>query len=99
MKDPVDHHLPASLMNSYLTEVKNFFENYKHSERDNLDIIENIILDPGCYEVFKLMREAIVTRNDLEKLRKKGVDDVDRVLKAMWKSKMIAVFQDDKQTE
>ena len=45
------------------------------------------------------MREAIVTRNDLEKLRKKGVDDVDRVLKALWETKMVAVFKDDKANE
>ncbi len=99
IKDPVDRHLPASLKDSYITEVRNFFQNYIPSEQDNLDIIEKIFLDPSCYEVLTLMREAMVTRNDLEKLRKKGVDDVDRVLKAMWETKMVAVFQDEKQNE
>ncbi|UYP45248.1 hypothetical protein NEF87_001533 [Candidatus Lokiarchaeum ossiferum] len=99
VKDPVDHHLPASLKDSYIKEVRNFFELYVPSEADNLAIIDKVLLDPACYEVIKLMREAMVTRNDLEKLRKKGVDDVDRVLKAMWETKMIAVFQDDKNNE
>ncbi|WP_371805853.1 hypothetical protein [Candidatus Lokiarchaeum ossiferum] len=99
IKDPVDHHLPASLKDSYIKEVRNFFELYVPSEADNLAIIDKVLLDPACYEVIKLMREAMVTRNDLEKLRKKGVDDVDRVLKAMWETKMIAVFQDDKNNE
>ena len=99
IKDPVDRHLPASLKDSYLTEVRNFFENYVPSEQDSLEVINKVFLDPACYEVLKLMREAMVTRNDLEKLRKKGVDDVDRVLKAMWETKMVAVFQDDKQNE
>jgi hypothetical protein len=99
VKDPVDHHLPESLKSSYLTEVRNFFENYTPSEADALEIIDKVFLDPGCYETLTLMREAMVTRNDLEKLRKKGVDDVDRVLKAMWETKMVTVLQDDKQNE
>ncbi len=99
IKDPVDHHLPESLKTSYIKEVRNFFEHYVPSESDNLAIIDKVMLDPACYEVLKLMREAMVTRNDLEKLRKKGVDDVDRVLKALWETKMIAVFQDDKNNE
>ncbi len=99
VKDPVDHHLPESLKEAYIKEVRTFFEHYVPSESDNLAIIDQVLLDPACYEVLKLMREAMVTRNDLEKLRKKGVDDVDRVLKALWETKMIAVFQDDKNNE
>ena len=45
------------------------------------------------------MRTAIVTKNDLEKLKKKGVDDIDEVLKMLWESQMIQVFQDDKNNE
>ncbi|MHA1473656.1 MAG: hypothetical protein ACTSRX_04800 [Promethearchaeota archaeon] len=99
MKDPVDHHLPESLTSEYMSEIRNYFKHYTPSVRDNLEIIDKILLDPACYEVLKLMREAIVTRNDLEKLRKKGVDDVDRVLKAFWETKMVAVFKDDKANE
>jgi hypothetical protein len=99
IKNPIERHLPESLKESFMTEVRNFFENYRPSEKDNIDIIDKVLLDPANYEVLKLMREAMVTRNDLEKLKKKGVDDVDRVLKAMWETKMIAVFQDDKGTE
>ncbi len=40
-----------------------------------------------------------MTRNDLEKLKKKGVDDVNRVLKVLWENKMIAVFKDESDTE
>ena len=97
--DPVDRHLPESLKDAYLTDVRNFFLGYKPSIEDSLDIINLIYMDPPVYETYKLLREAIVTKNDLEKLKKKGVDDVDYVLKALWKSKMIAVFKDDKNTE
>jgi hypothetical protein len=99
LKNPEEHHLPASLKESYITEVKNFFLNYKPDPKDSLEIIDKVLLDPQNYEVLKLMREAMVTRMDLEKLKKKGVDDVDKVLKTFWEVKMIAVFQDDKGTE
>ncbi len=99
IKDPVDRHLPESLVGEYTSEIRNYFKHYTPSVRDNIEIIEKVLLDPACYEVLKLMREAIVTRNDLEKLRKKGVDDVDRVLKSFWETKMVAVFKDDKGTE
>ncbi len=99
IKDPVDRHLPESLKETYLSEVRNVFQSYVPNQKDNQNIIENIFLDPACYEVLKLMREAIVTRNDLEKLKKKGVDDVDKALKAFWEAKMVSVLQDAKGTE
>ncbi|MHA1488409.1 MAG: hypothetical protein ACTSRI_01995 [Promethearchaeota archaeon] len=40
-----------------------------------------------------------MTKNDLEKLKKKGVDDVDGVLKMLWDNQMIQVFQDDRNNE
>lgn len=99
IKDPVDRHLPESLKSDYLREVRTFFEEYRPSDKDNLQIIDQIMLDPQCYEVLKLLREAMVTRNDLEKLRKKGVEDLDLVLRKFWENRMIAVFQDDKGNE
>ena len=98
-KDPVDHHMPASLRDAYRTEVISFFKNYIPSEQDNLDIIKKVILNPQTYEILKLMREAAVTLNDVEKLRKKGVDDVGGALQELWKTKMIGVFKDDRGEE
>lgn len=98
-KDPVDHHIPESLKTTYQGEVIDFFRNYKPSEDDNLQIIDKIILNPQAYEVLKLLREAIVTKNDIEKLRKKGVEDVDAVLRDLWQTKMMGVFKDAQETE
>jgi hypothetical protein len=70
VKDPVGHHLPASLKDSYISEVRNFFGAYKPNEPDALKVINDIILDTANYEVLKLLRAALVTRSDLEKLRK-----------------------------
>jgi len=35
----------------------------------------------------------------LEKLKARGLDDIDETLKKMWDAKMISVFQDKNQTE
>jgi hypothetical protein len=98
LKDPADRGLPAQLAEDYRSESKRFFQNYRPSEQDNLTVID-VIINPQVYETLRLLRTAIVTRNDLEKLKKKGVDDVDEVLKMLWESKMIQVFQDERNNE
>ena len=98
LKDPADRGLPSQLASDYRTEAKKFFQNYKPSDQDNLRVIE-IIINPQVYETLRLLRTAIVTKNDLEKLKKKGVDDIDDVLKMLWEAQMIQVFQDDKNNE
>ena len=98
LKDPADRGLPSQLVQDYRTETKKFFQNYRPSENDNLTIID-VLINPQVYETLRLLRTAIVTRNDLEKLKKKGVDDVDEVLKMLWESQMIQVFQDDRGNE
>ena len=80
------------------TEVKKFVQNYRPTEGDNLRIID-ILINPQVYETLRLLRTAIVTKNDLEKLRKKGVDDLDDVLKMLWNTQMIQVFQDERNNE
>ncbi len=98
LKDPADRGLPSQLVGDYRTETKKFFQNYRPSENDNLTIID-VLINPQVYETLRLLRTAIVTRNDLEKLKKKGVDDIDEVLKMLWESQMIQVFQDDRNNE
>ncbi|MBY9011114.1 MAG: hypothetical protein KGD70_01940, partial [Candidatus Lokiarchaeota archaeon] len=98
LKDPSDRGLPSKLASDYRTETKKYFQNYRPSEQDNLRLIDNII-NPQVYETLRLLRTAIVTKNDLEKLKKKGVDDIDEVLKMLWETQMIQVFQDDRNNE
>jgi hypothetical protein len=98
LKDPGDKGLPSKLASDYRTETKKYFQNYRPSEQDNLRLIDNII-NPQVYETLRLLRTAIVTKNDLEKLKKKGVDDIDEVLKMLWETQMIQVFQDDRNNE
>ena len=93
LKNPADKGLPEYLVIDYVSEVKKYFLAYRPSEADNLRIID-ILINPQVYETLKLLRVAIVTRNDLEKLKKKGVDDIDGVLKMLWDNQMVQVFQD-----
>ncbi len=98
LQDPASKGLPLQLVENYHAETKKFFQNYRPSENDNLTVID-VLINPQVYETLRLLRTAIVTRNDLEKLKKKGVDDIDEVLKILWESQMIQVFQDDRNNE
>ncbi len=93
IKEPAQRGLPATLAGAYLAEVKNFFTAYLPTEEDGQQLL-NVVLDGPAYETLKLMREAFTTRDDLEKLKKKGVDNVDAVLKLLWEARMLAVLRD-----
>ncbi len=97
-KAPSDKGLPSQLSEDYTTETRKFFQNYRSSEEDNLKLLE-ILINPQSYEVLRLLRTAIVTKNDLEKLKKKGVEDIDDILKVLWENQMIQVFRDDRNNE
>ena len=99
LKNPDERGLPEKFVEEYHATVKNFFQKYRPTEEDNLKILDQIIADPQVYEILKLLRISIVTKNVLEKLRKKGVDDIDGGLKKLWDNQMIHVFQDSKGTE
>ena len=99
LKNPADRGLPEKFVDEYNIEVKKFFQKYHPSEDDNLKILDDVIVDPQVYEILKLLRISIVTKNVLEKLRKKGVEDIDDGLKKLWDNQMIHVFQDSKGNE
>ena len=98
LEDPVNRGLPTQFAKEYLAEVKKFYQNYRPSKEDNLKIVE-ILINPQVYETLRLLRTAIVTRQDLEKLKIKGVDDVYGALKLLWDNQSIKVFRDEKNNE
>ncbi|MFX1555550.1 MAG: hypothetical protein ACFFBV_16620, partial [Promethearchaeota archaeon] len=55
--------------------------------------------NPQIYETVRLLRTAVVTKNELEKLRKKGVEDLDDVLKTLWDTQLIQVYRDERNVE
>ena len=74
-RNPVDRGLPTQFAKEYKAVIKNFFQDYQPSKEDNLKII-SILINPEVYETFRLLRTSIATRQDLEKLRIKGVKDI-----------------------
>jgi len=98
LKDPADRGLPSQLVENYRADTKSFFQNYRPTEGDNLRVL-NILTNPQVYETLRLLRTAVVTKNDLMKLRKKGVEDLDDVLKMLWDTKMVQVYQDERENE
>ncbi len=98
LDDPLSHGLPSQFVEDYRTQVKNYFQNYLPTEADNLGIVD-ILVNPQVYETLRLLRTAVVTRNELEKLRKKGVDDLDDVLKKLWDIKLLQVYQNERGIE
>lgn len=93
-KNPIEYGLPEEFAKDYKIELIKFFKEYSPNNEDNKKLID-LIIDPQVNVTLKLLRQAIVTHNDLEKLKKKGVEDIDSVLKKLWDLKMIHVFKKD----
>ncbi|MFX1308651.1 MAG: hypothetical protein ACFFB6_02980 [Promethearchaeota archaeon] len=98
-KHSAERGLPERFTEEYKVAIRKFFQNYRPTEEDNLKILNEVIADPQVYEILKLLRISIVTKNVMEKLRKKGVEDIDSGLKKLWDNQMVHVFQDSKGTE
>lgn len=98
MKDAANRGLPSKLLENYRTDVKKFFLNYNPTEADNLKVLD-VLINPQAYDTLRLLRTAIVTRNDLEKLRKKGVEDLDKILKMLWETQIIQIFRAENDIE
>ncbi len=90
--------LPETLVEEYRREVREYFQIYRPSEEDNLELLE-VLTNPEVYQVLRLLRITIPTKNSLMKLQGKGVEDVDAALKILWKKKMINVYQGGKGIE
>jgi hypothetical protein len=99
LKNPSERGLPERLVEEYRIAVKKYFQKYQPTEEDNLKVLDEVIADSQVYEILKLLRISIVTKNVLEKLRKKGVEDIDGGLKKLWDNQMLTVFQDAKGSE
>ncbi|MFW9781520.1 MAG: hypothetical protein ACFFFB_04465 [Candidatus Heimdallarchaeota archaeon] len=98
LDNPSERGLPPQLVETYKTDVKRYFQNYQPTEGDNLRVLD-ALTNPQIYETLRLLRTAVVTRNDLEKLRKKGVEDLDDVLKILWDTQIVQVFRDERNNE
>jgi hypothetical protein len=97
-QDPESHGLPKEAVEMYRNEIQKFFSEYRPTEEDNLSLLD-ILIDPEVYQTLRLLRKAIVTMKDFEKLKNKGVSDIYKVLKNLYDNKMIRIFKDQNETE
>ncbi|MFX1457228.1 MAG: DUF2341 domain-containing protein [Promethearchaeota archaeon] len=97
-KDPMKNGLPIQFAKSYQEEVQKYFKDYHPTEDDILKLLDNLI-DHEVYETLQLLRTAIVTMRDFEKLKRKGVTDIYGVLKKLYDTNMIRVFKDENDIE
>ena len=98
LENPVNRGLPTQFTKRYKTEVREYFEKYYPSEEDNLKVID-VFIDPQVYETLRLLRTTIGTKSLLEKLKKKGVDNIYSALKKLYDAQMIKAYKDDNNTE
>jgi hypothetical protein len=74
-------------------KIKLFFETYKHSEEDNLKII-NILSNPRVYVIFDMLRNSILNKSDFEKLKNKGLKELDNAIKLLLDAQIITSLND-----
>ncbi|MFX1448961.1 MAG: hypothetical protein ACFFCG_12665, partial [Promethearchaeota archaeon] len=92
LRVPIEKGLPESSVSTFNSEVRRYFENYRPTEEDNLKLIK-ILTDPHLYEILKLLRKSIVTRNSIEKLRKKGIENLEDGIKKLLDDNIIQIIQ------
>jgi hypothetical protein len=97
-ENPTKNGLPSQFAKEYKSDIKRFFQDYRPNLEDNVKIID-ILINPEVYLILKLLRTTIATREDLEKLRTKGVRDIYGALKLLWDAKMIKIFRDENNNE
>ncbi|MBD3186084.1 hypothetical protein GF325_04570 [Candidatus Bathyarchaeota archaeon] len=88
IQEAVQRGMPQDILDEYKQIVTEYFKTYLPIQEDNKEICE-IITEPACYEVLKLLRTSVVTTETLEKLKKKGVDDVQKTLNTMMKADLV----------
>ena len=59
LKNPGQHGLPEDLIETYSEKVGNFFENYVHTEEDDLNILSQVFLNPEDFDILKLLRNRL----------------------------------------
>ncbi|MFX1325599.1 MAG: hypothetical protein ACFE8N_11630, partial [Promethearchaeota archaeon] len=97
-EDPVNNGLPIQFSKEYKEEVKQYFQNYHPTTEDNSRIIE-AIANPDAFQILRLLRTTVATRQDLEKLRIKGIRDIYGALKLIFDAGMIKIFRDEYNNE
>jgi hypothetical protein len=93
--NPGASNLPSSLIGAYKKNVIEYFQSYSPDDEDHVRIIDQVLLDPEVFEVFKLLRNTILTDDDLGKLARLKNIPTNRVLNILHDNQIITVLRDD----
>ena len=97
-RDSSNRGFPTQFVKTYREDIRKFFQDYRPTTEDNQKVVE-ILTNPQVYETMRLLRTAIVTPKEIDKLRKRGVDDAQGALKILWDNQMVKIYRDDKENE
>jgi hypothetical protein len=97
VQNSINHYLPSSLKKVYLQKTRDYFQ-YHRPDLDNPQetqkIIQQIILNPMNYEILCQLRQNIMTRNDLERILKKGVSQIDLAMNSFIENELVTALMD-----
>jgi len=94
IKNPGNKGLPKDLESIYKSDCTIFFQNYKISEEDNINIID-ILSNPQVYNIFNMLRDSFLKKTDLKKLENKGVYNIENLIKLLLDNQLIKVYNSE----
>lgn len=94
IKNPSNNGLPKDLESIYKNDCRIFFQNYKISEEDNINMID-ILSNPQVYNIFNMLRGSFLKKNELRKLENKGVNNIDKLIKLLLDNQVIKVYHSE----
>ncbi|MHA1914910.1 MAG: hypothetical protein ACW986_09005 [Promethearchaeota archaeon] len=87
-----------TLATKYLTEVTNYFKNYKPSLEDSLKVASNMI-NPDKYDYITLFRDRAYPLNKIPRGPGESVEQIGNFLKSLEADRIITILTDEKNVE
>ncbi len=94
IKNPSNKGLPKDLESMYKNDCRIFFQTYKVSEEDNINIID-ILSNPEVYNIFNMLRESFLKKTDLKKLENKGIHNINDLIKMLLDNQVIKIYHSE----
>lgn len=85
----------SPLKGQYRKQVEGFFKLYRPSLEDS-QAVAGVLADFNSYQILLALRDRWVTRADLEKLKRRGVEDIDLVLQRLEELDVLVKFAQGK---
>src|SRR5271157_3561437 len=84
--------------NNFSEVINAYFGSYQPKQENQQKLLK-VILDFPTYVVLQVLRGAFVTREDLEKLKEKGVDDADAAIRGLSDADLLVILKNSQGKE